>query len=83
MNNPSDRITNMLGKRAAKRAAAEQEKQDKREAMRLAMPEVASVVDDLRNVFGDGVTVLAASEGGKVVKAERRLRMLGVSDEWQ
>jgi len=83
MNNPADRITNMLGKRAAKRAVVEQEKQSKRDAMRNAMPEVAAVVDELRNVFGNGVTVLAAREGDKVVKSERRLRMLGVSDEWK
>jgi hypothetical protein len=65
-------------------AAAEQSKIDveqlekRRAAMREAMPEVAGVVDQIRDVFGDGCEVLIAEEGGKRVVAEKRLKQLGL-----
>jgi hypothetical protein len=49
----------------------------RRAAMREAMPEIAGVVDQIRDVFGD-VEVLVAEEGGKRVVAEKRLKQLGL-----
>lgn len=49
----------------------------RRAALRAAMPEIAGVVDQLRDVFGD-VEVLVAEEGGKRLVAEKRLKQLGL-----
>jgi hypothetical protein len=50
----------------------------RRASMREAMPEIAGVVDQIRDVFGDGCEVLIAEEGGKRVVAEKRLKQLGL-----
>lgn len=42
----------------------------KRDRLRADMPMAAAVVDEFRAVFGDGVRVLLAEEGGKVVKSK-------------
>lgn len=60
--------------RLAREQAVEQRRvliEKKRIEMRKAMPEIASVVDEFKAVFGeDQVRVLYAEENGKVVKAK-------------
>jgi len=62
-------------------AAAAQAKADqvelRRAAMRAAMPNIAGVVDLMREIFGE-VEVLSAEEAGKRVVNERRLKQLGL-----
>lgn len=74
----ADRVAE-LGKRsvassAERRAAIELAEAErvaavagKREALRASMPVVAELVDQFREVFGEGVRVLAAREGDAVV----------------
>lgn len=42
----------------------------RRAANRAAFPEVAKIVDEFREVFGDGVKVEGGSEGGKSFGAQ-------------
>jgi len=75
----ADRVAAMAERSKAKRreqrhaeiAAAEVKQAvqaGQREAMRLAMPEVAGLVDTFKSVFGDDqVRVLAAKENGRSV----------------
>lgn len=45
----------------------------KRDELRVAMPQVAAVVDEFKRVFGEGVRVLAAQESGKTVLNRRAM----------
>lgn len=82
-----DRVAAIAAKSAAKRAArvadAEVAKavkvaevEQKRAEFRAAMPVVAGVVDGFREVFGDGVRVLAARENGRSVVNATAMRRL-------
>jgi membrane protein involved in colicin uptake len=84
----SERVASIAARAKVKseQAAADQAVRDRqqadqvearRAALRAAMPEIAGVVDQLRDVFGD-VEVLIAEEGGKQVVAEKRLKALGL-----
>ena len=75
------RVEVLKGKRQLKREAEAGAREDKKAAMREAMPVVAEFVDNMRSVFGEGVAVLAANENGKTVRAERQLRNLGISGD--
>lgn len=70
--------------RADEQAAAQEraEADDaKRAALRASMPWVASVVDEMRAVFGPGVSVLVAVEGGRVVANRRACALAGLGVE--
>jgi len=77
----TDRVEVLKGKRQLKREAEAVAKENKRDEMRRQMPGVAKLVDDFRDVFGAGVSVVVASEGGRLVKSDRAIRNLGLSDE--
>ena len=74
------RVAALQGKRAAMREEQAKLVEAKRESLRESMPGVAAILDQFREVFGDGVTVIAASEGGKTVKSSRAMRRYGLTD---
>lgn len=85
----TERVSAIAARAKDRREAAERERaeaQSAREArresvkneLREAMPEVAAVVDQLREVFGQDVKLLAAEENGRSVRSEKRLDELGL-----
>ena len=88
----ADRVAE-LGRRSVARSADRREAILQAEAERAAamdarraqlreqMPKVSRVVDEFRAVFGDGVRVIAAAEGGRVVVNRAACERVGV--DWR
>lgn len=78
---PGQRVSRLAQKRREKRLVAAQEKEQTKLQFREQMPEIAVVVDLVREVFGDDCKVLYAEENGKRLAAVKRLRFLGLNEQ--